>query len=127
MLKRISRSVGLRMLNVVDSWEGGGGKYVSQFQKNLDALACDLSQVTGRWMLARYNNLTGCAEIFCPCDRTVAWVIVHGEMCLPITVHVSLPFLPAQHIQALFEKHLHQPLTGSGPTSGMEIRFHAFA
>ena len=121
------RKIFAHLLNTIASWQGSGGKYVAQFQGNLDALAKDLSVATGRWIKARYNNEHGCAEIFCPCDRTIAWVTVHGEMCLASTVHISLPFLPSQNLQELFRQHLQRPRWGDAPKAGMEICFHAFA
>ncbi|MES2994872.1 MAG: hypothetical protein V4681_02495 [Patescibacteria group bacterium] len=115
------------LLNMTCSWAGSGDKYVAHFQKNLEALAGDLSQATGLWLRVRYNNLLSCAEIFSPCDRTVALVAVHGEMCLPTTAHVISPLVPSEEFRELFQKHLRIPTEGEAPRLGMDVRFHGFA
>src|SRR6266403_2366569 len=58
-------------LNAI-SWDGSGDKYVGQFRRNLERIALLVSEETDRWVEARYNNVTECAELFCPYDRVLA-------------------------------------------------------
>ena len=126
LLERRRDRVAAHLLNTFCSWEGSGSKYVAGFQKNLDGLAIALSGKTDLWLKARYNNLLSCAEIFSPCDRTIAFVAVTGEMCLPLTAHVYVPTLPTSEIQELFQKHLRFPQYGEGPLSGVDVCFKPF-
>lgn len=121
--KRRRDRVIANLLNTFCSWEGVGSRYVGQFQRNLESLTAELSSQTGLWLKVRFNNLRGCAEIFSPCDRTIAWVNVDGEVCLPCTAHVQVPLLPSPDIQDLFRKHLRTPQWGKGPHSGVKVQF----
>lgn len=105
------------------SWEWTGSKYVGQFRKNLDALANEITELTGHWTMARYDRERGEAELFQPCERTVAWIAVNGECCLATTILVDLPQPIEKQVQELFLKHLRHPLEGPGPSSGMTICF----
>ncbi len=114
-------------LDATASWDKSGLMYVSQFRENLDELAADLSTKTGNWVSSRYVPERRCAELFSPCDRTLAWVTVHGAVCIPYAVHVSLPFLPPTDVQQLIREHLLRPRFGYTPKEDMQIQFHAFA
>ncbi len=114
-------------LEATVSWDKSGLTYISQFRENLDELAADLSARTGTWVRARYVPERGCAELFSPCDRTLAWVTVHGDVGIPYAVHISLPLLPSADAQELFHEHLVRPRSGYTPKKDMHIQFHAFA
>jgi hypothetical protein len=124
--KRARDRVFAHLLNTFCSWDGCRGAYIDQFQKNLEQLSIELSQATGRWLKVRYNNLLGCAEIFSPCDRVIAWIAVHGSMCLPDTVYVTTPVLPDSEVRKLIGKYLIFPFEGTSPKLGVEIRFRTF-
>ncbi len=127
MLKRLRSAVHTHPFGTTASWEHSRLRYVSQFKGNLEALAAELTQATGRWTLARYSRQEQRAELFCPCERAIAWITVHGEVCLPYAVHVTMLFLPDEHIQELFRKHLRRPHAPPYTRDDMRIHFHAFA